>query len=67
MPEKEQGREPTKEPIHDVEVGDRTRPHWWEASAFTIAPSLLSFDVCVCVCKFLTSCNIVKPMGAFQL
>ena len=30
------------QPTFDTESGNRTRPHWWEASALTTAPSLLT-------------------------
>ena len=29
------------QPTYDAESGNRTGPHWWEASALTTAPSLL--------------------------
>ena len=39
-----QGREENQQtqPTHDAESGNEPEPHWWEASALSSAPSLVS-------------------------
>ena len=52
--------------MYDVESEDRTQSTLVGGECFHYC-TIITLFWCVCVCKFLTSCNIVKPMGAFLL
>ena len=43
------------QPTNDAESGNRTRPHWWEASVLTTEPSQLPEGTFNCVNKLVLS------------